>query len=299
MDQTIDALENRLHGRHLLDELVGFFRRGDHDGEIGEWREKIGRSARSVVDSVKTHPIPILAIGAGVAWLIYENQARARRQSEDERERYDLEYTNEDYPSEDYVSGGSGSTEKYQEGSSSMASQAKEKISAFGNQAREKVSDLSERSREKLESARERVSELSEEARQRGREIYAKARERVVTTTEQHPLEVGLGFLAVGVIAGLLIPPSPVVKRRLEPAAERLREASSELFEKGKRVAQAAARAAKVEAKTQGLTVERVREQTGAVAQRAGEAATTAAKQEGVVPGAAPQEGPSPARTPA
>src|SRR3954471_2225199 len=75
MDDTIDQLEGRLHGRHLLDEIVGFFRRGDGDGQMGEWKEKISRSARTVVDSVKAHPLPLILIGAGVGWLIYQNRS--------------------------------------------------------------------------------------------------------------------------------------------------------------------------------------------------------------------------------
>jgi len=295
MDETIDQLENRLHGRHLIDEIVGFFRRGDDNSQMGEWREKISRSAESVVDSVKAHPVPILMIGAGIAWLIYENRSSTRRLTAEERRN--LDYTGEDYAPGDYESYGSAtagageypakasSDESLTEKASSLAGQAKEKLSSLGTQAREKASEVTERGREKIQ-----------QAQQRSREFYEKTRERVVTTTNQHPLEIGLGFLALGVIAGMAIPTPPVVIRRLQPAAGKLREASSELVEKGKRVAQAATRAAKAEAKTQGLTVERVREKAGAVEQRAGEAATETARQEGMTAGAAPNPGPSTAQ---
>ena len=127
--------------------------------------------------------------------------------------------------------------------------------------------------------------------------MYDRTRERVATTTNQHPLEVGLGFLALGLIAGLAIPTPRAVSRRLAPAAGRLREAGAELVEKGKRVAKAATEAVKVEAKTQGLTVERVRDEAKTVAQRAGEAAKEAAKQEGFnVGGTQPPTDPTSAR---
>jgi ElaB/YqjD/DUF883 family membrane-anchored ribosome-binding protein len=287
MDETIDKLENRLQGRHLIDEVVGFFRRGDSEGNMDEWREKISRSAGTVVDSVKAHPVPILMIGAGIAWLIYENRSSGRT----DRDYYGESdyYTGEDYPATGYESYAEGSTyeaEGYStEGLSekpSIAGQAKEKLSNLGSQARAKASSLGAKGRETLGSARERASEMGQRAQQRSREVYDRTRERVSATTNQHPLEVGLGFLALGLIAGLAMPTPRAVSRRLAPAAGRLREAGTELVEKGKRVAKAATEAAKVEAKTQGLTVERVREEAKTVAQRAGEAAKEAAKQEGL-----------------
>ena len=283
MDDTIDALGNRLQGRHLLDEIVGFFRRGDSEGKVGEWREKISNSAGTVVDSVKAHPVPLLMIGAGIGWLIYQNRASSRRTSDHDE---GFGYTGEAYGSTGYgsYSGGSaalkGSTFDDQSGSaSSVSGKVKEKLASLSSQAGETVSDLTERGREKLGAARERATELGQQAQQRGRELYGRARERVVTTADQHPLEMGIGFLALGVIAGMAIPTPKVISQRLAPVANRLREASSDLVEKGKRIVQAATEAGKVEAKSQGLTLDRVREQAQSVAKRAGEAATETAKQ--------------------
>jgi hypothetical protein len=302
MDNTIDQLEGRLHGRHLLDEIVGFFRRGDDDGQMGEWKQKISRSAGTVVDSVKAHPLPLILIGAGVGWLIYKNRSSSRERSD---EFGDVDYTREDYLSGGYEGYGSASSgfeagetsveagsESLGDKASSFASQAKDKLS----QAREKVSDLTEASLEKLESAKDRATQLGQQAQQRGRELYGRTRERVVTTADQHPLELGIGFLALGVLAGMAMPTPETVSRRLNPAADKLRRASSDLMEKGKRVAYAATEAAKAEAKTQGLTLERVRDKAGAVAQKAGQAATNTAQQEGLTSGGNPDTGPSSAR---
>jgi len=316
MDQTIDRLENRLQGRHLVDEIVGFFRRGDSDGRLDEWKEKVSQSAGTVVESVKAHPIPILMIGAGIAWLIYQNRSGSGRMSDwDER---NVDYTGEDYPSGGYESYGASSSPTGSEyeaegysteglpeayGSSSLAGQAKElagqakeKLGNLGSQAREKAADLTARGREKLGTARARASELGHQAQQRSREVYDRTRERVVTTADQHPLEVGIGFLALGVLAGLAMPTPQAVSRRLAPAGDRLRRAVSDLVEKGKRVAQAATEAAKVEAKTQGLTVERVRDEARAVAKSATDAAAESAKKEGLDFGATSKSDPSSAQ---
>src|SRR5688572_25425932 len=166
MDQTIDALENRMQGRHLLDEIVGFFRRTDGEGHMDEWKQKVSRSAGTVVDSVKAHPVPLLMIGAGIAWLIYQNRSSSGGASRDGERDYD--YTGEDYAGAGYESygavGGSTSDEAGDYSAeglpgqpSSLAGQAKEKLSNLGAQAREKASELGSRSREKLDTARQRV----------------------------------------------------------------------------------------------------------------------------------------------
>jgi hypothetical protein len=87
------------------------------------------------------------------------------------------------------------------------------------------------------------------------------------------------------------------VNRKLGPAADRLRqrtrEAGTEMLEKGKRVAQAAATAVKEEAQAQGLTPERLREKAGAVADRAREAGEESARREGLTPGGETNQNPS------
>jgi len=253
-------------------------------------------------------------IGAGIGWLIYQNRSNARATEN----HGDYDYGDEDFSgtyegygssaagyeagrSEDspYQGESSGSMNQgLKDKAASIASQAKDKLSSLGSQAREKVSDVAGRGREKLGEARHRAADLTHRAQERGRELYGQARERAVTAADQHPLEVGLGFLALGVLAGLAVPTPTVVTRRIAPAADKIRRAGSELLEKGKRVGKAAGEAARVEAKTQGLTLEHVRDQVGAVAERAGEAAAESANKEGLSLGGKPPADPTSARPP-
>ena len=133
---------------------------------------------------------------------------------------------------------------------------------------------------------RERASEIGGRVREGTRETYVRARERVVTTTEHHPLEVGLVALAAGLIAGLAIPTPNAINRSVGPAADRLRtrtrEAGNEMLQKGKRVAEAAVAAVKEEAEAQGLTPERLRNKASAVVDRAKDAGQEAANREGL-----------------
>ena len=80
MDNTMDALGNRLQPRHLLDEALGYLRGTSPDGEgrLARMKEKLTHSCdsamHSVVDTVKQNPMPALVIGAGVAWMIYSSR---------------------------------------------------------------------------------------------------------------------------------------------------------------------------------------------------------------------------------
>lgn len=293
MDETIDALGNRLEGRHLVDEVIGFFRGRNRTGESSQLGQRISHSAEtamhSVVDTVKAHPIPAIMIGAGVGWLIYEMRSGTRYPSNGREAEADYSgYTGEAYLAEGYMSGTEEGAqgERLRDKAAGIAAQGKEKLGQVGDKARETVSSLSATGREKLGAAKEQLSHLTGDLQHRGREVYDRTRERVVSTADQHPLEVGLGCLAIGLIVGLALPTPRVVNRQLGPTVDRLRdrtrETGSQLIEKGKRVVQAAASAAKVEAKTQGLTVARVREEATAVANRAREAATETARQEGL-----------------
>lgn len=308
MDDTMDALGERLQPRHLVDELLGFFRGSNADGEsrMSGLREKVSRSANTavhaVVDTVRQNPLPALAIGASVAWLVYES--RRKRSGA----QFDEDYTGGVYPELtydpdlhydrplDYPSGYSGSQgENAETGSSKLGEmkdtlkekaaaatgEVKDKLSSVGQQAREKASAFRERAGEKLDAARARAaqfgSQVQEKARQAGR--------RAAETAERHPLEVGLACLAAGLLTGLALRTPERVNRIAGPAADRLRQrartAGTEMIDKGKRVVGAATRAAKDEARSQGLTPEGLRDQGGAGAPRAGENAGETGRQEG------------------
>jgi ElaB/YqjD/DUF883 family membrane-anchored ribosome-binding protein len=320
MDDTLDALGNRLQGRHLIDEIFGFFRRRDTSGKMQQVRDRISESANSaaysIVDTVKANPMPALLIGAGVAWMIYESRREDSR--DDWRYRYpgagtqpktfydpDTHYDRPlDYPAGagQMELSGEGHESKFEhlkdefgEKTHAAAEGVKEKMSAATENVKEKMSHLGEQAREKFGHAREnagetmhhlrdQANELGSRVQEKAHDAYVRTRQRVVSTAEQHPLEVGLGCLAAGLLIGLALKTPQVVNRVAGPTADRLRdrtrEAGMELAEKSKRVAEAATHAVKEEAEAQGLTPEHLAEKAGAVAERAGDAADEAVRRE-------------------
>lgn len=249
MDETIDALGQRLKGRHLLDEALHIFRKQQENGNMTKFKNRLTESAdtayHSVVDTIKTHPIPAALFGAGVGWLIYE---RTHSTSDSGNEPADIgtdrgvrPYYNEFSPGASGLGAqGAGCQESASSSIGAKASQAMETI-------QHKASDLGER-----------VRETGMEAKEGARRLYDKSRERVTTAVEDHPLESGLVFLAAGLIASLLIPTPRRLSQRLEPKArelsERVRDKAQDLVERGSHVVESATQAAKQEAKAQGLT---------------------------------------------
>jgi ElaB/YqjD/DUF883 family membrane-anchored ribosome-binding protein len=309
MDETINALGNRLHGRHLLDEIIGFFRSDESSEDAGERiREKIsdaggqikakvsaaaGTASRAVIDTVKQNPVPVALIGAGVAWLAYSAITQKRREAEAD-EMFDQEPLDPDahydrpleYPGSSIDEAGIEASEESQSTFSGLTDTVADKASDAAEQIKDKMSDLTDRASDQLHTLKDRASEMAGRAKDRTRQLYTQSRERVVRTANEHPLEVGLGCLAVGVLLGLALPTPTPVHRVAGPTVDRLRNrtraSSRDLIQKGKRVARAAADAARNEAQAQGLTLDQLRRGTRAVAHRAQSAAADAARHEGI-----------------
>jgi ElaB/YqjD/DUF883 family membrane-anchored ribosome-binding protein len=255
--------------------------------------------------------MPALMIGAGVAWMIYSSRKRSDEYdfedySSEEAMRYDPDTHYDrplDYPtppetewSEQSASKlgqikekASAATGQMKEKLSHAKDAAREKLSHAKDAAREKLSHAGEAAREKMSALRERAGEVTTRVRDTTADVYSRSRHRVAATADHHPLEVGLVALAAGLMVGLAMRTPSAVNRKLGPAADRLRErtreAGSEMFQKGKRVAEAAAHAVKQEAEAQGLTAERLRSSATHIAERAREAGQQTAEREGLTPG--------------
>jgi len=289
MDDTFDALGERLRGRHLLDEVIGFFR--SDSAQNSELRHKLSdtiqTAADSLVNTVKANPIPLLLVGAGVGWMIYENRRKHSENREFSSDYEDDELYSEtarnysdpdalydrplDYPPSSTVAPGQeslyGAGEEPFEASGGVSgklSEAKNKVVEKASHAKEQVKETlsraGERVREKSQAITDQARNLGARVQEGTREMYSRGRERVVHTTHEHPLEVGLACLALGVIAGLALPTPEKARQLAGPTVDRLRErtrrAGSELLDKGERVARAAVAAARDEARAQGLTFE-------------------------------------------
>ena len=307
MDDTLDALSERLRPRHLLDDLLDFWHarrerrrvEGGHSGD-GQARRKMKKAAsqvkhsagdagRTIIHQVQAHPVPALLIGAGIAWLLME----------DKEEGYEVEdlYAEDYYSSEDefgyenQIRPGPG-PETY-----ALPAHYSEEESKGGKMSRlkEKGSNMAARAGEGWERMKRRTSRGTEELRHRARERgtvmkeqarrrYDQGVQRFKQTSDDYPLAVGAGFLALGLVAGMLLPSTRREDQWVGPTRDRLvnrsREAAHDAMERGKHVAQAATQAAKSELREQGLTPEELK----AKGKHVWESAKETARQEGMTP---------------
>lgn len=73
MDETLDQIGERLHPKHLLDEVLDLFRSGDHgSAKRDRYIQQARSSGKQIAHKIRQHPVPALLAGAGLAWLIYE-----------------------------------------------------------------------------------------------------------------------------------------------------------------------------------------------------------------------------------
>lgn len=123
MDETLDALGDRLNPRRIIDDVVDYFvgpsggtgtAKGSVGGTASQISDSAGEFGRNLSRTVRDNPVPSVLIGAGLAWLAFgfgqddtENDDRPRRRSRvrPARDRYGDEYSAEDY-SADYSTDG-------------------------------------------------------------------------------------------------------------------------------------------------------------------------------------------------
>jgi len=284
MDDNFDALRERLHGRHLLDEVIGLFRSDQvQNSELRhKFSDTVKTAADSLVNTVKANPIPLLLVGAGVGWMIYENRRkRADADFPSDYEDDDAELYSEsarnysdpdalydrplDYPASSSIAPGQESLLGNTEPGGAPTSGVSGKLGEAKEKVMEKAAHAKEHVKQTFSQVSDRVREKTHAVGEHARETYNRGRQRVIDTTQQHPLEVGLACLALGVVAGLALPTPEKARQLAGPTVDRLRDrtrqAGNELLDKGQRVARAAAAAARDEARAQGLTFQSTQNQ--------------------------------------
>ncbi len=300
MDRNLDALESKLTPTQLAMEAWGLFRGGSTAGASRLWR------------IAKQHPGPAAVIGVGLAWMLSENT-----KGSDDRTEYGYRpgyagaygysgrrgYTGYAGTTGGYETGYAGD---YDEGEgrvssalhsagdkvSSAAGTAKDAVTGAASTAKDAVADAAstakdavigakDRVAEAAGTAREKASELSWQAREQARYRTRQARVGFWETMEERPLALGAAAIALGVVAGLMIPSTrkedELMGETRDRLMERAKEVGGEALEKGKQVAHVAVDTLKEEVERQELTPEKLAEKVRTVAKEA----TNTVKEEG------------------
>jgi hypothetical protein len=286
MDETVDALENRLSPGQLVDQAWSMFR----------------RSGSGAGDVVREHPVPLALMGLGVAWLAIE---RATGGDADAERRYhgagtyeraegrvgpyrgDAVTSDEGWPhdtdSPGMVAHARDVVSDARDGIAEKASGIRDSIAGKVGGAGEAVSDARDRAEEGLGTAARRTTEMAGRAKQQARERAREARYGIMSFMDDQPLVAGAVAFGLGLASGLAVPSTPLEDRVIgdtsDAVKETVGETAREIGDQVRHVASSAAEAAFSEADRQdvgGTLKESVRR----VAEEAKSAARETARQE-------------------
>ena len=109
MDETVDAIGERLRPRHLLDDMIDLFRSpsggngGASSGSSPNMREAASVAkdlGANAFQKLKAHPMPAALIAAGVAWLLFDENSSGGYGGRRARSRQDVrgQWRDEDLP---------------------------------------------------------------------------------------------------------------------------------------------------------------------------------------------------------
>ncbi len=205
LDETFAALDSKLTPSQIGLELWHLFKGGSSAGAGKLWR------------IAREHPMPAAVIGLGLGWLLVESSKKEDGRSADYgtyRAGYAGDYG---YGRSSYAATGYDYDEYELDEEGGRLSAAKDKLHDVADSAREKVGDAVGTTREKVGDAagwtKEHTLDLGHKAKGQARALKGKAKNQarraktgLWQTLEENPLIIGAATLAVGVIAGRLIP---------------------------------------------------------------------------------------------
>jgi len=296
IDETLDALADKLHAKHLLDEAVDYLRT---PGQVSGTASKLGQT---VWHQIQEHPMPSLLIGAGIAWMLSERkQAKTETRavpgsswSDDEGDgaewgdeassAYSEAGEPETGPSIGEKTAAFGQSVKAK--TEELAQSVREKSGEIAHRIKEKTHTIKEKSAEQAMRIKEATTSMRRQTRDRAGELVQRAEQSLHEATHNYPLAMGFGFLAVGVLAGLALPHSRIedetLGERADELKEKVRDQGRQVIETAQRTATAVANAATEEAQKVGLTPQTLGEKIQHVASETARAAADAAHREGL-----------------
>jgi hypothetical protein len=189
MDVTLDRLSARMRPRHLVDDVMRFFEQQGSEDE-GSARRTVRETGEMALGKIKSNPVPATLIGAGLAWLLFKDNRSART----------VRTTAE--PSLDPYA--DSATEGYLDaGASSGAGSATGEMKGRASSGMHSVTATAERS-------------------------GARAKQALAGAVESAPLALGVGALAAGLLAGLVLPGTRTEDELIGGAAENIKSAARE-----------------------------------------------------------------------
>jgi ElaB/YqjD/DUF883 family membrane-anchored ribosome-binding protein len=225
MSRNIDELGDRLSPSNLKEEAKSKIKDAAQ-GAVSNVGEQARRTSTRLVEVIRENPLPVIAVGAGVTWLL--TQRSKGEVSGDRMARY--AYTGPERRQSHGVKDRVGTA----------VSGAKETVS-------EAVGGVAERASELKEQAGERIGDIRGQARWQTRRIKT----NLEHTAEENPLMLAVGAAVVGLALGMLLPGTRREDEIMGSARDQLVDRAEETVERAKEAAVEAGRDVKETVKSE------------------------------------------------
>jgi len=225
LSRDIDELGNKLSPSNLKEEAKSAIKDAAQ-GAVSNVGEQARRTSSRIVEVIRENPLPVIAVGAGVTWLLTQ---RSRSDvSGDRMARY--AYTGPERRQGYGRQGGSGVKARV----GSAVSEVKDSVTEAAGGVAERASELKER-------AGDRIGELSGEARRQSQRIKT----NLEHAAEEKPLVIAIGAAVVGLALGMLLPGTRREDEIMGSARDQLVDRAGETVERAKDAAVEAGREVK------------------------------------------------------
>ena len=191
LSRDIDELGNKLSPQNLKEEAKSAIKGAAH-GAVSNVGEQARRTGSRLVEVIRENPLPVIAVGAGVTWLL--TQRSHSEVSGSRMARY--AYTGPERRQGD--SWQSGIRDRV----GGAVSGVKDSVSGVKDSVSEAASSVAERAGQFKERAGERIGELGSEARRKTRRVKT----HLQHAAEENPLALAIGAAVVGLALGMLLP---------------------------------------------------------------------------------------------
>jgi len=219
MSRNIDELGDRLSPSNLKEEAKSAIKDAAQ-GAVSNVGEQARRTSSRLVEVIRENPLPVIAVGAGVTWLLTQ---RSRSDvSGDRMARY--AYTG---PERRQSHGIKGQV-------SHVVSEVKDSVS-------EAAGGVADRAGEFKEQAGERIGDWGNQARWRTQRLKT----NLEHTAEENPLALAIGAAIVGLALGMLLPGTQREDELMGSARDQLVDRAEETVERAKEAAAEAGREVK------------------------------------------------------
>jgi len=214
LSRDIDELGNKLSPSNLKEEAKTAIKDAAQ-GAVSNVGQQARRTSSRLVEVIRENPLPVIAVGAGVTWLLTQ---RSRSDvSGDRMARY--AYTGPERRQGMNWQSGSGGSGRV----SSTVGGMKDSVSEAAGGVAERASELKDR-------AGERIGEIGGKARWQTQRIKT----NLEHVADENPLALGIGAVVVGLSLGLLLPGTQREDEIMGSARDQLVDRAEETMERAK-----------------------------------------------------------------